>query len=75
MNKTSLGAAALLAILIAEQSVAPIGPPPPPTSLESIRAARDKFDLEMKTDTRRPWDGMALTGPHALERRPDPPAD
>ena len=67
--------APLLAILVAELPVDPIGPPPPVMTLDSIKAARDKFDLEMKQDTKRPWDGMHLTGPHALEKRQDEPAN
>jgi len=29
---------------------------PPDLTREDIRAARDKFDREMKLDTKRPWD-------------------
>jgi hypothetical protein len=61
----------LFAILLAEQSVFPFGPPPVITR-EDFQAARDKFDRKMKLDTDRPWDGMALTGPHALEKRLEP---
>jgi hypothetical protein len=32
----------------------------PMTDRERIKAARDKFDLEMKRDTKRPWDGLDL---------------
>lgn len=28
-----------------------------PMTREDIRAARDKFDRDMKLDTKRPWDG------------------
>jgi alkanesulfonate monooxygenase SsuD/methylene tetrahydromethanopterin reductase-like flavin-dependent oxidoreductase (luciferase family) len=38
----------------------------PMTDREQIRAARDKFEREMKRDTRRPWDGTDLY-------RKDPP--
>jgi hypothetical protein len=59
----------LVAIVIAENSVdAPVPLPPMPT-LESVRAAQEKIDREMKQDTKRPWDNMDLTGPHALEKR------
>lgn len=75
MNQAHLLLASLLAVLVAEQPADPIGPPPPVMTLDSIKAARDKFDLEMKQDTKRPWDGMDLTGPHALEKRQDEPAD
>jgi hypothetical protein len=30
------------------------------TDRERIKAAREKFELEMKRDTKRPWDGMDL---------------
>jgi hypothetical protein len=68
-------ASILVAILLAENSVDPLGPPPPVLSLESIKAAREKFDREMKLDTKRPWDNMDLTGPRALEKRPAPPPE
>jgi hypothetical protein len=32
----------------------------PVTDRERIKAARDKFELEMKRDTKRPWDGLDL---------------
>ena len=63
---------ALLAILIAEQSVDPFGPLPPVVTRDSIKAARDKFDHQMKYDSGRPWDGMDLTGPNVLEKRRKP---
>jgi hypothetical protein len=34
--------------------------PAPMTDRERIKAARDKFDIEMKRDTKRPWDGTDL---------------
>jgi hypothetical protein len=71
MNKLSLGVFASLAILIAAQSAPPTNPPSEPKAGESIKATRDKFDAELKADTKRPWDGMDLTGPHALEKRED----
>jgi len=70
----SLGRATLpfvFAILIAEQSIRPFGPPPPVVTQDEIRNGREKFDREMKLDTKRPWDGMSLTGPHALEKAPE----
>ena len=61
----------LVAILVAEQQ--PVGPPLPPLATqEDIKAAREKFDLEMKLNTKRPWDGMDLTGARAHEKRPIP---
>ncbi len=63
----------LVAILVAEHSVDPVGLALPPFATEeNIKAAREKFDLEMKLNTKRPWDGMDLTGPHALEKRKNP---
>ena len=62
----------LLAILIAEQSGEPFAPQVPVMTRKDIKAARDKFDREMKQDTKRPWDGMELTGPNAFEKRPVP---
>jgi hypothetical protein len=59
----------LVAILIAERPIGPMRPLLPAATEDGIKAAREKFDLEMKLNTKRPWDGMALTGPHALEKR------
>jgi hypothetical protein len=59
----------LVAILIAENTVDVIGTLPPLPTFESVRAAQEKFDREMKQDTKRPWDNMDLTGPRALEKR------
>jgi len=47
-----------------------------PLTREDIRAARDKFDRDMKLDTKRPWDGTNLrpanTESPALEKpKPD----
>ena len=58
----------VLAILIAEQSAQPFESPPSVMTRDDIKKAREKFDREMKLDTKRPWDGMVLTGPHALEK-------
>jgi hypothetical protein len=63
-------AATLVAILIAQRSIDPIADPPPILTPDDIRAAQEKFDREMKQDTKRPWDNMDLTGPHALQKRP-----
>ena len=60
----------LLAILLAEQSSQPFLPQAPIMTTDEIRAARKKFEREMKEDTKRPWDGMDLTGPNAFEKRP-----
>jgi hypothetical protein len=35
----------------------------PEITREDMKAARDKFDREMKLDTKRPWDGMNLRTP------------
>jgi hypothetical protein len=42
---------------------------PPMTDRERIKAERDKFDREMKLDTKRPWDG----DPYGILRRTPPP--
>jgi hypothetical protein len=34
----------------------------PLTMREQIKAERDAFDLEMKRDKARPWDGMEING-------------
>jgi len=34
----------------------------------TVKAAREKYDREMKFDTKRPWDGLELTGPNALKK-------
>jgi hypothetical protein len=41
----------------------------PMTDQETIKAARAKFDRELKSDTRRPWDGLNLG-----HRKPEPAA-
>ena len=70
MRQTDLIFAMLVAILVAEHPVDPFGPSMPPVvTQEMIKAARDKADLEIKQNTKRPWDGMDLTGPHAFEKR------
>jgi hypothetical protein len=70
MKQANLALSLLVAILVAEHPVDPFGGPlPPAATQENIKAAREKFDLEMKLNTKRPWDGMDLTGPHALEKR------
>jgi hypothetical protein len=38
---------------------------PPMTDRERIKAARDKFELEMKRDTKRPWDDLYGKNPSA----------
>ncbi len=69
MNPTPMVLLMLVAILVAAQDTSPFAPRPAVTR-ESIKAARDKFDREMKLETKRPWDGMDLTGPHAFEIPP-----
>ena len=69
MNQTKLAVLALLATLLAEGPSVPFGAEPPTVTLDSIKAAREKFDLEMKLDTKRPWDGMELTGPNAFQKK------
>lgn len=34
----------------------------------TVKAAREKYDREMKFDTKRPWGGLELTGPNALKK-------
>lgn len=64
----------LLVILVGEHAIDPSEPfKPPIVTMESIKAAREKFDREMKLDTKRPWDGMDLSGPHAFEKPQVPP--
>lgn len=62
----------LLAILLAEAPNDHVGPPAPVITQDTIKTSREKTNLEMKLDTKRPWDGMDLTGPHALEKRRSP---
>jgi hypothetical protein len=69
MRTVNLALSVVFAILVAEHVPDVIGPQPPVVTLDSIRAAREKFDLELKQDTKRPWDNMDLSGPHALEKR------
>jgi hypothetical protein len=68
MTPAQLTLPMLLAILIAGQRGQLYPPQAPVMTREQIKAARDKFDREMKLDTKRPWDGMDLTGPHALQK-------
>ncbi|MGB9043096.1 MAG: hypothetical protein WCC81_11590, partial [Pseudolabrys sp.] len=72
VSQANLALSMLVAILVAEHPVDPFVPPPPVATRDNIKAAREKFDLEMKLNTKRPWDGMDLTGPHALEKRRGP---
>ena len=59
----------LLVILVGEHVIDPSEPfKPPIVTMESIKTAREKFDREMKLDTKRPWDGMNLIGPRAFEK-------
>ena len=41
----------------------------PMTHREGIKAAREKFDLEIKRDSKRPWDGLDL----GIRKLPSPP--
>lgn len=72
MTPAQMALPMLLATLIAAQSGQPYPPQAPVMTREQIKAARDKFDREMKSNTKRPWDGMDLTGPHALEKPSKP---
>lgn len=65
----------VLPILLATLAVSQVDPfraLPPALTRDEIISAREKFELEKKLDTRRPWDGRDLTGPRALEIRPNP---
>lgn len=62
----------LLTILLMEH---PVDLSPPVITEDNIRAAREKSNLEFKLNTKRPWDGMDLTGPRALEKRQSPRVD
>jgi len=55
-------AAALAAVTTLAQGDGPIAgkETAPMTDRERIKADRDKFDLETKRDTKRPWDGSDL---------------
>lgn len=57
-----------LAILIAEEGPQPPALQTPVMTRDEIKAIRKNFEREMEADKARPWDGMALTGPHALEK-------
>ena len=72
MRKSALALSLLVAILVAD-AVDPLAAVLSIVTPGSIKAAREKSDREMKLDTKRPWDNMDLTGPHALENRPNPP--
>jgi len=74
--KKPLSAALLVLMLVvggpcfAQQETCPdCKPSVPATDREMIRAARAKFDAEMKADTKRPWDGMNLRNPNASADR------
>ena len=38
-----------------------------PVTMDTLKADREK--RETPEEAKRPWDGLYLTGPHALERR------
>jgi len=69
MHQARLALLTLLAIFLAEGPIDPIGTHAPAVTLDSLKAAREKQDREMKKDTKRPWDGMDLTGPNALKKK------
>ena len=60
---------ALLAIFLVERPLDPIGTHAPGVTMDSLKAEREKQDREKKKDTKRPWDGMDLTGPNALKKK------
>jgi hypothetical protein len=71
MNITSLLAAVVTMIIViaATDDIPPAQPPP--SFQERFKTDRDKFDRDMKLDTKRPWDG---TRPgQSGERDPAPP--
>jgi hypothetical protein len=47
---------------------------PPALTREDIKAARDKFDHEMKLDTKRPWDTLRPPGSEVMPAKPKPGA-
>ncbi len=57
----------MLTVSAAAQDLAPA---PEPDFRARLKADREKFDREMKSDTKRPWDGM-YPG-RVKEREPDP---
>jgi len=59
----------LLAIFLAELPLDPIGTHAPGVTMDSLKAEREKQQREMKKDTKRPWDGMDLTGPNAFKKK------
>ena len=60
MNPTWLAVCALTATLVAAPTSAQvIGPPQPTVTRDTIRAEREKYDRELKLDTKRPWDGWS----------------
>ena len=68
MRRACFALSIVLAILVADNGLDPFGPLSPALNKNDIRAARKKFELEEKLNTKRPWDGMDLTGPHAFEK-------
>jgi hypothetical protein len=74
MFQTVLVMPLLVATLATDAAAEFTLPPPPPTlTLEDIKAARDKFDREMKLDTKRPWDGTGWKTPSIDLSPPDKP--
>jgi hypothetical protein len=57
MFQTLLVTSLLVATLMTDAAAEYTLPAPPNPTREDIRAARDKFDREIKLDTKRPWSG------------------
>lgn len=63
MFQTLLVTPLLVATLMTDAAAEYALPPPPNLTREDIKAARDKFDREMKLDTKRPWNGTDWKAP------------
>lgn len=63
----------LIATLVTDAAAAYMLPPPPNLTREDIKAARDKFDREIKLDTKRPWRGTDWKAPRIELSPPDTP--
>jgi hypothetical protein len=73
MFQTLLVTPLLVATLVTDAAAEYTLPSPPNLTREDIKAARDKFDREMKLDTKRPWHGTDWKAPSIDLSPPDTP--
>jgi len=72
MTPTLMALSLFAATLVAAPSVAQVPTGPPLLTREDIKAARDKFDRDMKLDTKRPWQIAPKLDPDVVPEPPKP---